>query len=94
MSDPASDVPLVDARGLACPHPVLLLRRALQQTRSRRVAVLVDAEDQAYNCTRAAEKLGWHAVSVPTADGLRVELQREAGAEPERQTGTGAEVPG
>jgi TusA-related sulfurtransferase len=51
----------VDARGLSCPQPVILTRRALQQTSGGEVLVLVDTMTQVYNCTRAAEKLGWQA---------------------------------
>lgn len=49
----------VDARGLSCPQPVILTRRALQQAGSGEVVVLVDTMTQVHNCTRAAQKLGW-----------------------------------
>ncbi|MBU0639402.1 MAG: sulfurtransferase TusA family protein [Planctomycetes bacterium] len=51
----------IDARGLSCPQPVMLTRQALQQADTGEVAVLVDTMTQVYNCTRAAEKLGWQA---------------------------------
>lgn len=51
----------VDARGLSCPQPVILTRSALQQLGGGQVEVLVDTMTQVYNCTRAAEKLGWQA---------------------------------
>jgi len=49
----------VDARGLSCPQPVILTRKALQESASGEITVLVDTMTQVYNCTRAAEKLGW-----------------------------------
>lgn len=49
----------VDARGLSCPQPVILTRRALQQVGSGEVVVLVDTMTQVHNCTRTAQKLGW-----------------------------------
>ncbi len=49
----------VDARGLSCPQPVILTRKALQQGGGDQVTVLVDTMTQVHNCTRAAEKLGW-----------------------------------
>ena len=51
----------VDARGLSCPQPVILTRKALQEAGGGEVVVLVDSMTQVYNCTRAAEKLGWQA---------------------------------
>jgi len=51
----------VDARGLSCPQPVILTRKALQETSGNEVVVLVDTMTQVHNCTRAAEKLGWQA---------------------------------
>jgi tRNA 2-thiouridine synthesizing protein A len=51
----------IDARGLSCPQPVILTRKALQESEGNEVVVLVDSVTQVYNCTRAAEKLGWRA---------------------------------
>jgi tRNA 2-thiouridine synthesizing protein A len=51
----------VDARRLSCPQPVILTRKALQDAAGGEVVVLVDTMAQVYNCTRAAEKLGWQA---------------------------------
>ena len=49
----------VDARGLSCPQPVILTRAALAELGSGELAVVVDTMTQVYNCTRAAQKLGW-----------------------------------
>lgn len=51
----------VDARGLSCPQPVMLTRRALQDAGATEVTVLLDSMTQVQNCTRAAEALGWDA---------------------------------
>jgi TusA-related sulfurtransferase len=51
----------IDAQGLSCPQPVILTRQALQESKSGEVVVLVDTMTQVYNCSRAAEKLGWQA---------------------------------
>jgi len=51
----------IDARGLSCPQPVLLTRQAIKQANADEISVLVDTMTQVYNCTRAAEKLGWKA---------------------------------
>jgi TusA-related sulfurtransferase len=66
----------IDARGLDCPHPVILTRKALLETELRNVRVLVDTDVQAHNCQRAAEKLGWMARVAPSDDGFAVTLQR------------------
>jgi selenium metabolism protein YedF len=46
----------VDARGLACPQPVILTRNALQE--SDVVITIVDNETARFNVTRMAEKTG------------------------------------
>ena len=66
----------VDARGLSCPQPVILTRQALQQTSGREVVVLVDTMTQVYNCTRAAEKLGWQAEYQEKGDIFELTLQK------------------
>ena len=71
---------VVDARGLACPQPVIRTRKAMQET--DQVVTLVDNESAVTNVSRMAEKAGW-AVSV-TADGpdFRIEMARDS-ARPE-----------
>ena len=51
----------IDARGLSCPQPVILTRQAIKETNAGLISVLVDTMTQVYNCSRAAEKLGWNA---------------------------------
>jgi TusA-related sulfurtransferase len=66
----------VDARGLSCPQPVILTRAALQVTRDRQILVLVDTMTQVYNCTRAAEKLGWQANYEEKGDVFELTLNK------------------
>lgn len=66
----------VDARGLSCPQPVILTRKALQESGGDKVIVLVDTMTQVHNCTRAAEKLGWVATFEETEDDFRLTLTR------------------
>jgi len=47
---------IVDARGLPCPQPVILTRRALQE--DEMVTTIVDNETSQKNVTRMAEKAG------------------------------------
>ncbi len=51
----------LDARGLSCPQPVILTRKALEQVGGGEVIVHVDSMTQVHNCTRTAEQLGWQA---------------------------------
>ncbi len=66
---------VVDARGLSCPQPVILARRAIREG-SFPIEVLVDTVTSRDNVTRAAERLGC-AVQVSEADdGFRLTLSR------------------
>ena len=51
----------IDAKGLSCPQPVILTRKALEEAGSGTVTVLVDTMTHVQNCTRAARQLGWQA---------------------------------
>ena len=66
----------VDARGLDCPHLVILTRQALLADPAHAVRVRVDTDIQAHNCQRAAEKLGWTADVTPSGDGFTLLLHR------------------
>ncbi|MBN1139043.1 MAG: sulfurtransferase TusA family protein [Anaerolineae bacterium] len=51
---------VVDARGLACPQPVIRTRQAMQG--AERVVILVDNDATVANVSRMAEKAGWRRV--------------------------------
>ena len=55
----------VDARGLACPQPVILTRNALREGGA--VTTIVDNETARHNVTRMAEKVG-HTVQTEEKD--------------------------
>ena len=65
---------MVDARGLACPQPVIQTRKAMQQT--DQVVTLVDSETSMINVSRMASKAGWEVNVVPHGDEYRIELAR------------------
>lgn len=67
----------VDARGLACPQPVIQTRRAMQQ--ADHVVTLVDNESAASNVRHMAESAGWQAQVTQQGADLAVELTRRAG---------------
>jgi len=50
----------VDARGLLCPEPVLLTKKAIEKQLSGTVNVLVDNNAAKENVTRLAKNMGWN----------------------------------
>ncbi len=62
----------VDARGLACPQPVIQTRKAMEQ--ANQVVTLVDSETSLTNVSRMAEKAGWRVQVAQQGDEYRIEL--------------------
>jgi TusA-related sulfurtransferase len=50
---------IVDARGLSCPQPVLLVMYRMKELGSGEFQVLIDNEVSRENVTRAAKSQGW-----------------------------------
>lgn len=50
---------IVDARGLLCPEPVLMVKRTLDRLGGGTVEVLVSNNAARENVTRLAENSGW-----------------------------------
>lgn len=73
---------IVDARGQACPQPVILTRKAMQQGKA--IATLVDSQASSANVARMAEKAGWQAKVTQEGNDYRVEIT-PSGAVPEPQ---------
>ena len=59
---------IIDARGLSCPEPVILLRRAMASGEAP-YQILVDNHASRENTTRYAQHQGYQ-VSVTEADGV------------------------
>ena len=49
----------VDARGLSCPQPVLMVMGAIKETQSGEIEVLVDTDTSRENVVRAATSNGF-----------------------------------
>lgn len=64
----------VDARGLACPQPVIRTRKAMEQ--AAHVVTLVDTDSALANVTRMAKKAGWSVDVVEEAGGHRLDMTR------------------
>jgi selenium metabolism protein YedF len=71
---------LVDARGLACPHPVILTRNALQENPS--VTTIVDNETARENVRRMAEKAGAAVQVEERDDGTYLYIARGVAPQP------------
>lgn len=67
---------VVDARGKACPQPVIMTKQALAGDDD--VITIVDNEISQRNVSRMAEKQGFHVQVETRADGLYLHLTRAA----------------
>ena len=73
----------IDARGLACPAPVLQTKNAIEEENLNSIEVLVDNEASRQNVSRFLKSQGFE-VSVQEREGdFHVTGRREGGVEPE-----------
>ena len=66
---------MVDVRGLSCPQPVILARKAIQAAKFP-VEVLVDTVTARENVRRAAEKAGCTVQVQEAGDGFKLTLKK------------------
>lgn len=66
----------VDARGLLCPEPVLLTKKAIDNAPGGTVEVLVDNGAARENITRLAENRGWKVVAAPCGNDYLLTLTK------------------
>lgn len=59
----------LDARGLACPHPAMLARQAMQKLGKGTLEVLVDSPTARENVSRLAREAGWKVDIQQQPDG-------------------------
>jgi selenium metabolism protein YedF len=73
-----SETKTVDARGLACPQPVVLAKQALET--NEKIKVLVDNETALENVKRLGTKLGCDVnIEIEKDGSFEIELTRKAG---------------
>lgn len=65
----------VDARGYACPEPVMLARSALLRSKVKRVRVLVDTVTSRDNVARLAAREGLESSSTEYDGGYAVDFK-------------------
>jgi selenium metabolism protein YedF len=72
----------VDARGLACPEPVVLTKKALDETAEGEILVLADTENARDNIVRLAQSQGSEVVVAEEAGYSRINISKKAGEKP------------
>ncbi len=68
---------IIDARGLACPQPVVLTKKALEKVED--LTVIVDNMTAKQNVSRLAESQGWGVTVEEKGDGIYLRLSRPTG---------------
>jgi len=81
-------MPILDCRGMSCPHPVLETKKALQKSPSGEVLVLVDNPASKENVRRFAESQGYRVDISEERGSFQLRLQKTEGP---RKGSVGAE---
>jgi tRNA 2-thiouridine synthesizing protein A len=69
----------IDARGLSCPQPVLLVMENMKKMVRGSLEVLVDTSTSRENVARAAAMEGWRVSKEEQTDqGYKILLEKEA----------------
>ncbi|RLB10447.1 MAG: preprotein translocase subunit TatB [Deltaproteobacteria bacterium] len=58
----------VDARGLSCPQPVLMVMDKMRSLGKGKIEVMVDTDTAKENIVRAAESQGWQVKEIISED--------------------------
>lgn len=70
----------IDARGLSCPQPVLLVKKAVDSDSPESLTVLVTGETPKGNVTRFAESRGYRVEAAREGETYKMVLKREGNA--------------
>ncbi len=69
---------VVDARGLSCPQPVLMIMNEIKAMDEGKIVVLVDTDTSKENVSRAAESKGWHVKDVQAdKEGYQITISKD-----------------
>jgi tRNA 2-thiouridine synthesizing protein A len=55
---------IVDAGGLSCPQPVLMLLNKIKEIKKGEIIVIVDTDTSKENVSRAATSQGWEVADI------------------------------
>lgn len=64
----------IDARGLSCPQPMLLAKKAMESGTDSGIEISVDCAASVENVSRAAKQLGWE-IQVERLEGEEARLK-------------------
>lgn len=68
----------IDARGLSCPQPMLMAKKAMEAASENKIEVLVDCAASVENVSRAADRMGWQINVAPINETeSRLELNKK-----------------
>lgn len=67
---------MVDARGLSCPLPVVMVQKEVQKGNPNSLTVMVDAQVCVENVKRYAASQGYSVTVTPEGDEFRMELTK------------------
>lgn len=59
---------MIDARGLSCPQPVILIQREIKKNAPQQTAIVVDNEAAVQNITRFASSCGYKISRQPDGE--------------------------
>ncbi|MDO4543421.1 MAG: sulfurtransferase TusA family protein [Clostridia bacterium] len=68
---------MIDARGYACPLPVLMVQREVKRTEAESLTVLVDNHAAVQNVTRFANSRGYKVKVTEQGEDFLLELTKE-----------------
>jgi tRNA 2-thiouridine synthesizing protein A len=68
-----NNIKTIDARGLSCPQPVMLVKNSLKNIEKGTVAVLVDSGTARDNVSRLAKNSGWQ-VTISEQPGVEYKI--------------------
>jgi selenium metabolism protein YedF len=85
-------VKTIDARGLPCPQPVVLTRKALQEDSA--ITTIVDSDTSQHNVTRMAEQAGASVQADVRSDGIYLHIMDGQTPEIEESVCESPPIPG
>ena len=69
---------IVDAGGLSCPQPVLMVLEKIKEVKKGQIIIKVDTETSKENVSRAAQSRGWEVAGIEKqAAGYQLIITRE-----------------
>lgn len=68
---------MIDARGLVCPMPVVLVQKELKKSAPASLDVLIDNRTAVENITRFAQNHGYRVSEQPEGSDFRLTLNKQ-----------------